>query len=43
VVNPNAVIKVDERTPQQIIQNIEAQRRIVAEALANLSALLGPA
>jgi hypothetical protein len=37
------VIKVDERTPQQIIQNIEAQRRIVAEALANLSALLGPA
>jgi type I restriction enzyme M protein len=39
-VNPNAVTKVDERTPQQIIQNIEAQGRIVADALFRLNALL---
>lgn len=39
-VNPNAVTKVDERTPQQIIQNIAAQGRIVAEALGRLNALL---
>ncbi|MFP5410242.1 MAG: restriction endonuclease subunit M, partial [Gammaproteobacteria bacterium] len=40
-VNPNAVTKVDDRTPQLIIQNIEVQGRIVADALARLSALLG--
>ena len=40
-VNPNAVAKVDNRTPQLIIQNIEVQGRIVADALARLSALLG--
>lgn len=39
-VNPNATAKVDERTPQQIIQNIEAQGRIVADALSRLNALL---
>jgi len=39
-VNPNAITKVDERTPQQIIQNIEAQGRIVADALARLNTLL---
>jgi type I restriction enzyme M protein len=39
-VNPNAVAKVDDRTPQRIIQNIEVQGRIVAQALARLSALL---
>ncbi len=40
-VNPNAVAKVDDRAPQLIIQNIEVQGRIVADALARLSALLG--
>jgi type I restriction enzyme M protein len=39
-VNPNAVTKVDERTPQQIIDNIEQQGRIVSEALAKLATLL---
>ncbi len=40
-VNPNAVVKVDTRTPQEIIQNIEAQGHIVSEALTKLSELLG--
>lgn len=39
-VNPTAVADVDTRTPQQIISNIEAQGRIVAEALARLNALM---
>lgn len=39
-VNPNAVTVVDDRTPQQIIANIEAHGRIVAEALARLNALM---
>lgn len=39
-VNPNAVAKVDDRTPQQIIQNIEAQGRIFTESLARLRSLL---
>lgn len=39
-VNPNAVVKTDNRSPDQIIQSIQAQGRIVAEALAKLSALL---
>ncbi|QXE85562.1 type I restriction-modification system subunit M [Geomonas nitrogeniifigens] len=39
-VNPNAVTKIDDRTPAQIIRGIEAQGRIVADALAKLSALL---
>jgi len=39
-VNPNAIAKVDERTPQQIIQTIEAQGRIVEDALMRLRALL---
>ncbi|MFL1463980.1 N-6 DNA methylase [Roseococcus sp. DSY-14] len=39
-VNPNAVTVTDERTPQQIIASIEAQGRIVADALARLSALM---
>lgn len=39
-VNPNAVAKLDNRTPPQIIQSIETQGRIVADALARLSALL---
>lgn len=39
-VNPNAVTKIDERTPAQIIQSIQDQGRIVAEALARLNALI---
>ncbi len=39
-VNPTAVVEVDTRTPQQIIENIEAQGRIVADALARLNALM---
>ena len=39
-VNPNAVAKVDERTPQEIIGNIEQQGRIVTEALTRLAKLL---
>ncbi|WP_153110441.1 type I restriction-modification system subunit M [Propionivibrio limicola] len=39
-VNPNAVTVVDERTPGEIIESIEAQGRIVAEALARLNALM---
>lgn len=39
-VNPNAVAKVDERTPQEIIAGIEQHGRIVSEALARLATLL---
>jgi type I restriction enzyme M protein len=39
-VNPNAVATFDERTPDQIIQNIQDQGHVVAEALARLSVLL---
>ena len=39
-VNPNAVTRVDERTPQEIIGSIEQQGRTVSAALARLTALL---
>ncbi len=39
-VNPNAVTKVDERTPRQIISSIEQQGQIVTEALGRLAKLL---
>lgn len=39
-VNPNTVAKVDARTPQEIISNIEEQGRIVSEALGRLRGLL---
>jgi len=39
-VNPTAVVDVDTRTPQQIIENIEAQGRIIADALARLNSLM---
>ena len=42
-VNPNAVVKVDTRTPQEIIANIEAQGTIVSDALARLNVLLAEA
>ena len=37
---PNAVAKVDNRTPHEIIGSIEQQGRIVSEALMRLTALL---
>ena len=39
-VNPNTVAKVDTRTPQEIISNIEEQGRIVFGALGRLRRLL---
>lgn len=39
-VNPNAVTRVDERTPSEIIQNIEKQGRLVADALVRLNTLM---
>ncbi len=41
-VNPNAVATTDERTPGEIIASIEAQGRIVAQALKRLNALMDP-
>ena len=39
-VNPNIVLKVDTRTPQQILDNIEEQSKIVAQSLAVLRSLI---
>lgn len=39
-VNPNAVTVVDERTPTGIIASIDAQGKIVAQALGRLKRLL---
>lgn len=39
-VNPNVVAQVDNRTPAEIIESINAQGRIVSDALARLSALV---
>ena len=39
-VNPNAVTKIDNRTSQEIIDNIETQGEIVAAALGRLKLLL---
>ncbi len=39
-VNPNVVAQVDNRTPKQVIESINAQGRIVSNALARLSALV---
>jgi len=42
-VNPNAIVKTDNRTPAEIIANIETQGEIVDEALDRLKKLLeGP-
>jgi type I restriction enzyme M protein len=38
-VNPNAVVTLDQRTPAQIIQSIQEQGRIMAEALVRLNAM----
>ncbi|MCP1574198.1 type I restriction enzyme M protein [Herbaspirillum rubrisubalbicans] len=39
-VNPTVVAVVDDRTPDEIIQNISAQGRIIADALARLKQLM---
>ena len=39
-VNPNAVVKLDNRTPAEVIKSIEDQGRIVAKSLEALRALL---
>ena len=39
-VNPNAVVKLDTRTPAEVIQSIEDQGAVVAKSLATLRALL---
>lgn len=42
-VNPHAVVELDTRTPQQIIDNIAEQGRVVAEALVRLNQLMAAA
>lgn len=39
-VNPNAVLKVDDRTPEEVIESIEQQGNIVAQSLATLRGLI---
>lgn len=39
-VNPNAIVKGDTRTPEEVIQSIAEQGKIVADALAELRGLL---
>nr|VFJ92362.1 MAG: type I restriction enzyme M protein [Candidatus Kentron sp. H]VFJ93334.1 MAG: type I restriction enzyme M protein [Candidatus Kentron sp. H]VFK00126.1 MAG: type I restriction enzyme M protein [Candidatus Kentron sp. H] len=39
-VNPNAIARGDDRTPQEIMDNIRTQGRIVSDALAELTGLL---
>lgn len=39
-VNPNAVVKLDERTPEEVIRSIEEQGKIVADALSMLRKLI---
>jgi len=39
-VNPIAIVKIDTCTPDEVIQSIEDQGRIVANALATLRSLL---
>ena len=39
-VNPNAIVKVDTRTPEEVIQSIEEQGKIVADALKALRGML---
>jgi type I restriction enzyme M protein len=38
-VNPNAVVKIDTRTPVEVIRSIDEQGRIVAKALRTLREL----
>jgi type I restriction enzyme M protein len=41
-VNPNAVVRIDTRTPEEVIQSIASQGEIVAQALRTLTTLLQP-
>jgi len=41
-VNPNAVVKLDTRTPGEVIESIETQSQIVAKSLKTLRTLLKP-
>lgn len=40
-VNPNSVVKLDTRTTLEVIENIEAQAKIVEEAMSKLKLMLG--
>jgi len=39
-VNPNAIVKIDTRTPDEVIQSIEEQGKIVSSALKSLRELI---
>ncbi|MCM5527364.1 type I restriction-modification system subunit M [Parasegetibacter sp. NRK P23] len=39
-VNPNAVVKTDTRTTIEVIENIEAQAKIIEDAMSNLKKML---
>jgi len=39
-VNPNAIVKVDTRSPEEVIQSIEAQGKVVSDAVTALRRLL---
>jgi type I restriction enzyme M protein len=39
-VNPNAIVKIDTRSPDEVIRSIEEQGKIVAKSLATLKSLL---
>ncbi len=39
-VNPNSVVKIDDRTPTEVIKSIEEQGEIIAKSLSELRALL---
>lgn len=39
-VNPNLVVKIDTRTPDEVIRSIEVQGNIVSEALTSLRAVM---
>ena len=41
-VNPNTVVKLDTRTPVEVIESIEAQGQIVSKSLKTLRTLLKP-
>ncbi|MBK5254573.1 MAG: hypothetical protein JJE39_00925 [Vicinamibacteria bacterium] len=39
-VNPNAIVGIDTRTPEEVIQSIDEQGKIVANSLETLRGLL---
>ena len=40
-VNPHRIVDEDARTPEELLNEIEAQQRIIAEAMAELRKSLG--